>query len=85
MVSSRPIGGGGGYGGGQDPNRGNGGNWGNWFNGSGGNDDWNLETIFSMKDVSEKTRAHLTRVYGTLLTSTGTCALGMYMNATFML
>ena len=38
-----------------------------------------------MKDVSEKTRAHLTRVYGTLATSAGTCALGAYLNATFMI
>merc|ERR1712165_684313 len=32
-----------------------------------------------MKDISDKTRAHLTRVYTTLLTTTGTCALGMYL------
>mmetsp|Transcript_37089 Transcript_37089/g.45251 ORF Transcript_37089/g.45251 Transcript_37089/m.45251 type:complete len:160 (-) Transcript_37089:421-900(-) len=77
MVESRPSGGGGTWGGsgggGNDPN--------NWF-GGGGN--WKLSTMFEMKDVSEKTRAHLTRVYGTLLTSTGTCALGMWLNATFL-
>ena len=85
MVESRPMGGRGGAGtwgggGGNDPNRNNN----NWF-GMGGGSNWDLQTIFSMKDVSEKTRAHLTRVYGTLLTGTGTCALGMYLNATFMI
>jgi hypothetical protein len=83
MVSYRSSGGGGGYGGGDDPNRHNNNN--NRFSGSEGSDNWSLDTIFSMKDVSEKTRAHLTRVYGTLLTSTGTCALGMYLNATFLI
>lgn len=70
---------GGGSGGGNDPNRNNNNN-NNWL----GND-WDLATIFSMKDVSDKTRAHLTRVYTTLLTATGTCAVGMYANATLML
>ena len=74
---------GGGFGGGNDPNRNNGNGNNNWFGGKGGN--WDLNTIFSMKDVSEKTRAHLTRVYGTLLTASGTCALGMYLNATIMM
>ena len=69
-------GGGGGFGGGNNPNRNNGNN-----NGK----DWDLNTIFSMKDVSDKTRSHLTRVYTTLATSAGTCAVGMYVNATFML
>ena len=77
------FGGGGFGGGGNDPNRNNGNGNGNWFGGNGGN--WNLDTIFSMKDVSEKTRAHLSRVYGTLLTASGTCALGMYLNATIMM
>ena len=44
-----------------------------------------MSTIFSMKDVSTKTQAHLTRVYTTLGTATGTCALGMYLNATIMI
>lgn len=81
MVESRPMGGGGGgWGGsgGDDPNRNNN----NWF---GQGNKWDLNTIFSMKDISEKTRAHLTRVYTTLLTTTGTCALGMYINSTFMI
>ena len=82
MVEARPSGGGGGGlgggtggGGGNDPFR-------NFFNGGG---NWSLSTLFEMKDVSEKTRAHLTRVYTTLLTASGTCALGMYLNATFLL
>ena len=75
MVSRRPDGD-------DDPNRRRPNDNGDWF---GGNSNWNLNTIFSMKDVSEKTRAHLTRVYGTLLTTSGTCALGMYINATIML
>ena len=81
MVSARPsgggggtFGGGGGFGGGDDPN-------GNWFGGS----QWKLSTIFEMKDVSEKTKSHLTRVYSTLLTGTGTCAVGMWLNSTFMI
>ena len=81
MVESRPsgFGGGGGLfggGGGNDPFR---------NNPNDGQKDWDLSTIFSMKDVSDKTRSHLTRVYTTLATSAGTCALGMYLNATFML
>ena len=67
--------GGGGFGGGNDPSRNNGNN----------GKDWDLNTIFSMKDVSDKTRSHLTRVYTTLATSAGTCAVVMYLNATFML
>jgi len=38
----------------------------------------------TMGDISEKTRAHLTRVYSTLLTSTLSCVVGMYLNSTFM-
>lgn len=48
--------------------------------GHGGDRNWNLSTIFSMKDISEKTRAHLARVYQTLFCGVGTCALGMYIN-----
>ena len=82
MVESRPsgFGSGGGFGGGDDPNRNNPNNGNGFFN-----KEWDLNTIFSMKDVSDKTRSHLTRVYTTLATSAGTCALGMYLNATFML
>lgn len=86
MVESRPSGGWGGGGGGgwgndgDDPNRRNNNN--GWFNGNSSN--WDLNTIFSMKDVSDKTRNHLTRVYTTLLTATGTCAVGMWANSTMI-
>jgi len=87
MVESRPKtwgpGSGGGSGGGDDPNRNNNNNNNNSWSSMGS--DWDLSTILSMKDVSDKTRAHLTRVYTTLLTASGTCAVGMYMNATLML
>jgi len=59
---------------------GGGGNWGNF-----GGGDWNIDSIFSMKDISPKTKAHLTRVYTTLLTSSGACGVGMWMNETLMI
>jgi FtsH-binding integral membrane protein len=33
-----------------------------------------------MGDISEKTQAHLSRVYQTLFCGVGSCALGMYIN-----
>ena len=39
------------------------------------------KALFEMKDVSDKTQLHLKKVYGSLMTCTGVCALGMYMNA----
>lgn len=78
MVESRPSGGRGGGGTGDDPN---GGGW-NPFN---SNSKWDLGTILSSRDISAKTQAHLTRVYTSLLTSSGTCALGMYLNTSFMI
>eukprot|EP00347_Sterkiella_histriomuscorum_P009045 403342739 len=44
-----------------------------------------LKSIFSFKDISEKTQAHLTRVYTMLLACTFICAAGMYCNATIFL
>ena len=44
-----------------------------------------ISTIFSFKDVSPKTQDHLTKVYTLLLTSAVVCALGMYVNATFII
>ena len=83
MVEAR-SGGGGGLGGGTNGGSGGGGNdpFRNFFNGG---SKWSLSTMFEMKDVSDKTRAHLTRVYTTLATASGTCAVGMYLNATFVL
>jgi hypothetical protein len=44
-----------------------------------------FSTLFSFKDISEKTQNHLTKVYGTLLVSSLICALGMYVNSTIFL
>ena len=82
MVESYGSSGGGG-GGGRGFERGNRGNGGNGGWNFGGSSDWNLNTIFSNNDISDKTWAHLRRVYTTLLTSTGACAGGMFINSTF--
>jgi len=34
-----------------------------------------------MDEISPKTQMHLRKVYGSLMTCTGVCAFGMYMNA----
>ena len=76
MVSPSGFGGGNG----DDPNRRGGKNW--WdFSGS----NWDMNTIFSMKDISPKTQAHLTRVYTALFGATASCAFGMYINTSIML
>ena len=62
-------GGGGGRDGGRTPN-----------NNGWGNSNWSMNTIFKNTDISEKTQAHLFRVYTTLLTGTGVCAGGMWLN-----
>lgn len=41
----------------------------------------NLDTLFTFKDVSEKTQSHLKKVYLNLTACAGVCALGMYLNA----
>jgi hypothetical protein len=69
--------GGGGFFGGSGPGGGPGGSGNN-----GGK--WDLNTIFSMNSISEKTQAHLRRVYTTLLTCVATCAGGMWFNSTFI-
>jgi len=71
----------GGYGGGGGRRGGNN-NWNNNNNNSGwgSGDSWDINTIFSMKDISDKTRAHLQRVYTTLLGGVGACAAGMMVN-----
>ena len=40
-----------------------------------------LDTLFTFKDVSEKTQSHLKKVYMNLMACSGVCALGMYLNA----
>jgi Kef-type K+ transport system membrane component KefB len=46
---------------------------------------FNLKTMFSFKDISPKTQAHLTQVYTTILACVLFSATGMYLNATFVL
>ena len=50
-----------------------------------GNSNWSMDTLFKNTDISEKTQAHLFRVYSTLLTGTGVCAGGMWLNSTFVI
>ena len=40
-----------------------------------------FKSLFKMDDVSDKTKAHLTNVYGNLFACALTCALGGYLNA----
>ena len=40
-----------------------------------------MKAMFEMKDISPKTQLHLRNVYANLMTCTGVCALGMYLNA----
>lgn len=40
-----------------------------------------MSALFKMEDISPKTQTHLRNVYGNLMTCTGICALGMYLNA----
>lgn len=44
-----------------------------------------LSSIFSFKDISEKTQQHLSRVYGLVVVCSIVCSLGMYANATFLM
>ena len=60
---------------------------GNFFGGGGGGQgnspNWNA--LFSMSDISEKTRAHLVRVYFTLFCSTCASIAGAYLNAQILM
>jgi FtsH-binding integral membrane protein len=40
--------------------------------------------MFTFTDISEKTQKHLTKVYSTLLVLSALCALGMYVNHSFI-
>lgn len=44
-----------------------------------------FQTLFTFKDISDKTQAHLTKVYTTLMVCTLICATGMYINSAFFL
>lgn len=54
-------------------------------NGSGPGWNGNFQNLLTFKDVSDKTRAHLFRVYTSLAMSTATCAMGMYVNQNFVM
>ena len=43
-----------------------------------------LSSIFNFSDISDKTQQHLTRVYTLLLVCVGFCALGSFINSTFI-
>ena len=58
---------------------------GGFGNGGKGNGGFNWNAMFNMSDISEKTRAHLTRVYATLFSSACSCVLGMWINSTFLM
>ena len=45
----------------------------------------NLSAVFKMNDVSDKTKTHLTKVYGQLAICTGLLAVGMYLNSSVVL
>ena len=40
-----------------------------------------FKSLFKMDDVSDKTKEHLTKVYGNILACSAVCALGAFMNA----
>lgn len=56
----------------------------NYFSGSSSASPDLFKSLFTFKDVSDKTQQHLTRVYTLLLACAAFCALGMYANATFI-
>merc|ERR1711959_255357 len=43
-----------------------------------------IGAVFKMNDVSDKTKTHLTKVYGQLAACTALCAAGMYLNASIL-
>ena len=57
----------------------------NNFSGHSQSRPFSFSTLFTFKDISEKTQQHLTRVYSLLLACSIVCALGMYVNATIVL
>ena len=44
-----------------------------------------LSSIFTFSDISDKTQAHLTKVYTMIMACSVVCALGMYVNGTVIL
>ena len=54
-------------------------------NGGGRGNSPNWNSIFSMSDISEKTRTHLVAVYVQLLLCSATSVLGAYLNTRFLM
>ncbi len=50
-----------------------------------GNRGVDFKTIFSFKDISEKTQQHLTKVYSMLVVCSLICATGMWVNSALIL
>lgn len=50
-----------------------------------GNNRVNFSTLFSFKDISAKTQAHLTKVYTLLMVCTMVCAFGMWLNTSHII
>jgi FtsH-binding integral membrane protein len=46
---------------------------------------FNLKTMFSFSDIAEKTKTHLTKVYGTIMLSCLFSAIGAFLNHSFMI
>lgn len=44
-----------------------------------------MSSMFTFSDISEKTQAHLTKVYTMIMACSIVCAAGMYVNATLVL
>lgn len=59
--------------------------FGNFGGGGGRGNSPNWNSIFSMTDISEKTRTHLVAVYLQLLFCTGSSILGAYLNRHFLM
>lgn len=46
---------------------------------------WNMDTMFNFKDLSDKTKDHMVKVYASLLMNCVVCAGGMVLNSSFIL
>ena len=46
---------------------------------------FDMKKLFTMSDISEKTKSHLTNVYALLMACTMICALGMFVNANYIM
>lgn len=46
---------------------------------------FDFKTMFSFSDISDKTKTHLTKVYGTIMLCCLVSALGAFVNQTFVI